>query len=64
VQILNGLAVALVEGGDARAGPTFNLDAVGTYFNNNTNSISSVPREELGSWLDSWSDVGFNRLDC
>ncbi|KAI0535566.1 lipopolysaccharide-modifying protein [Xylaria digitata] len=58
VQMLNGSAVALVQGGDAGAGPTFNLKAASSY------NVSVPPRGQLGSWVNEWSDVGFNRLDC
>ncbi|KAI1736507.1 lipopolysaccharide-modifying protein [Xylaria scruposa] len=58
VQMLNGSAVELVEGGDSSAGPTFNLQAVTTY------NVSRQREGGLGPWLKRWSDVGFNRLDC
>jgi len=75
VQMLNGTAVALVGKGDAGAGPTFNLQAVSKYNLSITQPSSSSSSSNhhqqrqggaqgLGQWVNEWSDVGFNRLDC
>ncbi|KAI1325511.1 lipopolysaccharide-modifying protein [Xylariaceae sp. FL0255] len=62
MQMMNGTAVALVEGGDPAAAPTFDLQAI---YNSTKNHITSSLRDgRLGPWLSEWSDVGFNRLDC
>ncbi|CAJ2512173.1 Uu.00g051880.m01.CDS01 [Anthostomella pinea] len=62
VQMTNGSAVARAEasGDDAEeSGPTtFNLRAAGTY------DVPAQREARLGAWVDGWSDVGFNRLDC
>ncbi|KAI0420352.1 lipopolysaccharide-modifying protein [Xylaria grammica] len=58
VQMLNGSAVSLVQGGGSGAGPTFNLKAANSY------NVSAPHEGQLGPWLNKWSDVGFNRLDC
>ncbi|KAI2640935.1 lipopolysaccharide-modifying protein [Xylaria nigripes] len=55
VQMMNGSTVTLVQAGNAVIGPTFNRQALSMY-------NISVPL--LGPWLQEWSDVGFNRLDC
>ncbi|KAI0484033.1 lipopolysaccharide-modifying protein [Xylariaceae sp. FL0804] len=64
VQMTNGSAVARAERGgedaeeDPPPAPTFNLRAAAAY---------GVPAQEggrLGAWVQAWSDVGFNRLDC
>lgn len=58
VQMMNGTTVARVEAGEKDAGPTFDLQAVSTY------QIPVQKGAGLGAWLGSFSDVGFNRLEC
>lgn len=58
VQMMNGTTVTRVEGAEKEAGPTFDLQAVGAY---------KLPEQKgggLGAWLDTFSDVGFTRLEC
>ncbi|KAM0814985.1 putative Glycosyl transferase CAP10 domain-containing protein [Seiridium cardinale] len=58
VQMMNGTTVAQVEHGETEAAPTFNLLPASTY------NVAARKKDGLGAWLDTFSDVGFVRMDC
>jgi hypothetical protein len=58
VQMMNGSTVTRVEKGEGKAGPSFILPPAGPY------SPRAQGEGRLGAWLDTFSDVGFVRLDC
>lgn len=58
VQMMNGTTVSAMEAGDTAGAPTFDLLPKERY------SIPAQVNGKLGEWLSSFSDVGFNNLEC
>ncbi|CZR52304.1 related to capsular associated protein (CAP10) [Phialocephala subalpina] len=58
VQMMNGTTVKAVEAGDESRGPSFKMLPPEMY------SILDRQKGKLGEWLNTFSDVGFNILEC